>query len=127
MTYKVRQSKLKRALSVFPVILSARHSARVRTPDMERIINFIKKGKNVILAWDYYGRGKPLPHNDDVKQKRLVKSKLKRAHSVIHVIQSEAKPKRGIPNMEQVIILNSRGSANITRHKANITRATARI
>ena len=32
------------------VILSARLSARVRTPDMERIINFIKKVKNVFLA-----------------------------------------------------------------------------
>ena len=38
MTYKVRQSKLKRALSVYPVILSARLSARVRNPDMERIL-----------------------------------------------------------------------------------------
>ena len=58
---------------------------------MERIINFIKKVKDVFLAWDYYGRGKPLPHNDDVKQKRLVKSKLKRAHSVLHVIQRNSR------------------------------------
>ena len=54
MTYKVGQSKPERALSVQNVILSARLSARVRNPDMERIINFIKKVKNVILAWDYY-------------------------------------------------------------------------
>ena len=32
MTYKVGQSKPERAASVFPVILSARLSARVRTP-----------------------------------------------------------------------------------------------
>ena len=50
MTYKVGQSKPERALSVQNVILSARLSARVRTPDMERIINFIKKVKNVFLA-----------------------------------------------------------------------------
>ena len=49
---------------------------------MERITDFIKKGQKRFLAWDYYGRGKPLPHNDVVKQKRLSKSKLKRAASV---------------------------------------------
>ena len=49
---------------------------------MERITDFIKKVKDVFLVWDYYGRGMPLPHNDDVKQKRLVKSKLKRVASV---------------------------------------------
>ena len=59
---------------------------------MERIIDFIKKVKNVFLAWDYYGRGKPLPHNDDVKQNRLVKSKLKRAHSVRPPRHSEKQP-----------------------------------
>ncbi|HCS94194.1 MAG TPA: hypothetical protein DIV38_00460 [Clostridiales bacterium] len=60
---------------------------------MERIIDFIKRVKNFFLAWDYYGRGKPLPHNDVVKQKRLVKSKLKRALSVFNVIQrSEQSP-----------------------------------
>ena len=83
MTYKVGQSKPERALSVQNVILNARFSARVRTPDMERITDFIKKVKNVILAWDYYGRGKPLPHNDDEKQKRFAKSKFKRALSVL--------------------------------------------
>ena len=61
---------------------------------MERIINFIKKVKNVILAWDYYGRGKPLPHNDVVKQKRLAKSKLKRAFSVLNVIQRSGQSPR---------------------------------
>ena len=65
---------------------------------MERIINFIKKGKNVILAWDYYGRGKPLPHNDDEKQKRFVKSKLKRALSVLPRHSEE----RTKPNMGDV-------------------------
>ena len=35
-----------------------------------------KKGqKRFFLAWDYYGRGTPLPHNDVVKQKRFAKSK----------------------------------------------------
>ena len=41
-----------------------------------------KRSKTFFLAWDYYGRGKPLPHNDDVKQKRLAKFKLKRTASV---------------------------------------------
>ena len=41
MTYKVGQSKPERALSVQNVILSARNAARVRNPDMKRIIDFI--------------------------------------------------------------------------------------
>ena len=61
---------------------------------MERIIDFIKKVKNVFLAWDYYGRGMPLPHNDVVKQKRLAKSKLKRAFSVLNVIQRSGQSPR---------------------------------
>ena len=73
---------------------------------MERIIDFIKKVKNVFLAWDYYGRGKPLPHNDVVKQKRLAKSKLKRAHSVLprHSEQMH-KHLRGIPDGRKGLIL----------------------
>ena len=71
---------------------------------MERITDFIKKVKDVFLAWDYYGRGKPLPHNDDVKQKRLVKSKLKRAASVFPVILSARHSARvRTPDMERII------------------------
>ena len=53
-----------------------------------------KKGQKRFLAWDYYGRGMPLPHNDVVKQKRLAKSKLKRAFSVLNVIQRSGQSPR---------------------------------
>ena len=46
------------------------------------------------IVGDYYGRGKPLPHNDDVKQKRLAKSKLKRAFCVLNVIQRSGQSPR---------------------------------
>ena len=80
---------------------------------MERIIDFIKKVKNVFLAWDYYGRGKPLPHNDVVKQKRLAESKLKRALSVLPRHSEErTEPtgvcsRRGIPHGRKGLILLS--------------------